>query len=128
MKNSMSSTSAVNPVTMEIVLVTASCTEAITTQQHLLYVVVEKKFPNLCDLVLPYYTCTVLSRITARTFISFKQLLPWLLNETGNYMRPAFIYLISIHESTSYLSVVHLYSPGLSLMFPSAYFTDSGTL
>ena len=51
--------------------------------------------------------------------------LPWLLNETGDYTRPAFMYLISIHESTSYLGVV------LSLMFPSAYFTDSslkGTL
>ena len=32
--------------------------------------------------------------------------LPWLLNETGDYTRPAFIYLISIHKSTSYLGVV----------------------
>ena len=63
-----------------------------------------------------------------RLFLS-SNFLPQLLNETGDYTRPAFIYLISITKSQ--LHTLVLYSPGLSLIFPSAYFTDSslkGTL
>ena len=51
--------------------------------------------------------------------------LPRLLNETGHCTRPAFVYLISN------LHTLMLNSPALSLMLPSAYFTDSslkGTL
>ena len=47
-----------------------------------------------------------MSQITAWALISFTQLLSRLLNNTSDYMRLAFIYMISIHESTSYLDVV----------------------
>ena len=66
-----------------------------------LWLVTSTSYSCLClHLTICIQVYTVLSRSTAW---AFSNSLPWLLNETGNYMRPAFMYL---HKSTSYLDVV----------------------